>query len=101
MFAAQSEAKINNLLVSLANRKKQQMTTSEFFSKMQDFADELFAAGHALAECKLVSYILAGLGADYNPLVAALGMETTSISLSLLFSHLHAYDQRQLMLNGP
>ncbi|XP_071683228.1 uncharacterized protein [Lolium perenne] len=101
MFAAQSEAKINNLLVSLANTKKLQMTTSEFLSKMQGFAVELIAAGHPLTDRQLVSYILAGLGSDYNALVAALGVATTPISLSLLFSHLHAYDQRQLMLNGP
>ncbi|KAK1692554.1 hypothetical protein QYE76_009251 [Lolium multiflorum] len=79
MFAAQSEAKINNLL---------------------GFSDELIAAGHPLTDRQLVSYILAVLGADYNALVAALGVATTPISLSLLFSHLHAYDQRQLMLNG-
>jgi hypothetical protein len=68
---------------------------------MQGFADALIAAGHPLTDRQLVSYILAGLGADYNALVAALGVATTPISLSLLFSHLHAYDQRQLMLNGP
>jgi hypothetical protein len=77
------------------------MTTSEFLSKMQGFADDLIAAGHPLTDRQLVSYILAGLGADYNALVAALGVATTPITLSLLFSHLHAYDQRQLMLNGP
>jgi hypothetical protein len=94
MFAAQSEAKINKLLISLANTKKLQMTTSEFLSKMQGFADELIAAGHPLTDRQLVSYILASLDADYNSLVAALGVETTPISFSLLFSHLHAYDQR-------
>ncbi|KAK1611775.1 hypothetical protein QYE76_035448 [Lolium multiflorum] len=35
MFAAQSEAKVTNLLVALANTKKLQMTTAEFLSKMQ------------------------------------------------------------------
>ncbi|XP_071680324.1 uncharacterized protein [Lolium perenne] len=101
MFAAQNEAKVNNLLVALANTKKLQMTTSEFLSKMQGFADDLIAAGDPLTNRQLVSYILAGLGSDYNALVAALGVATTPITLSLLFSHLHAYDQRQLMLNGP
>jgi hypothetical protein len=101
MFAAQNEAKVNNLLVALANTKKLQMTTSEFLAKMQGFADDLIAAGHPLTDRQLVSYILAGLGADYNALVAALGVSPTPISLSLLFSQLHAYDQRQLMLNGP
>jgi hypothetical protein len=46
MFAAQSEAKVDNHLVALANTKKLQMTTSEFLAKMQGFADELVVAGH-------------------------------------------------------
>jgi hypothetical protein len=94
MFTAQSEAKVTNLLVALANTKKLQMTTFEFLSKMQGFADELVAAGHPLHDRQLVSYILAGLGADYNALVAALGVVTTPISLIQLYSHVHAYDQR-------
>jgi histone deacetylase 1/2 len=101
MFAAQSEAKVTNLLIALANTKKLQMTTSEFLSKMQGLADELIAAGHPLLDKQLVSYILAGLGSDYNALVAALGVVTTPISLAQLYSHIYAYDQRQLMLQGP
>ncbi|KAK1696758.1 hypothetical protein QYE76_013455 [Lolium multiflorum] len=50
---------------------------------------------------QLVSYILAGLGADYNALVAALGVANAPISLSQLYSHIYAYDQRQLMLQAP
>jgi hypothetical protein len=94
MFAAQSEAKVTNLPVALANTKKLQMTTSEFLSKIQGFADELVAAGHPLQDMQLVSYILAGLGADYNALDAALGVVTTPIFLSQLYSHIYSYDQR-------
>ncbi|KAK1604126.1 hypothetical protein QYE76_027799 [Lolium multiflorum] len=100
MFAAQSEARVTNLLVALANTKKLQMTTSEFLTKMQGFADELVSAGHPLQDRQLVSYILAGLGGGYNSLVAALGVATTPITLSMLYSQLHAYDQRQEMLNA-
>ena len=92
MFTAQSEANVTNLLVALANTKKLQMITSEFLSKMQGFADELVAAGHPLPDRQLVSYILAGVGADYNALVAALGVVTTPISISQLYSHIYAYD---------
>jgi hypothetical protein len=92
---------VTNLLVALANTKKLQMTTSEFLSKMQGFADELIEAGHPLQDRQLVSFILAGLGADYNMLVAALGVVTTPISLSQLYSHIYAYDQRRLMLQAP
>jgi hypothetical protein len=100
MFAAQSEARVTNLLVALANTKKLQMTTSEFLTKMQGFADELVSAGHPLQDRQLVSYIHAGLGGGYNSLVAARGVATTPITLSMLYSQLHAYDQRQEMLNA-
>ncbi|KAK1681269.1 hypothetical protein QYE76_042117 [Lolium multiflorum] len=100
MFAAQSEARVTNLLVALANTKKLQMTTAEFLTKMQGFADELVSAGHPLQDRQLVSYILVGLGGGYNSLVAALGVATTPITLSMLYSQLHAYDQRQEMLNA-
>ncbi|XP_071685375.1 uncharacterized protein [Lolium perenne] len=98
MFAAQSEAKVTNLLIALANTKK--LSTSEFLAKMQGFDDELIAAGHPLQDRQLVSYILASLGAGYNALVAALSVSTTPVSLSMLYSQLHAYDQRQEMLNN-
>ncbi|KAK1644341.1 hypothetical protein QYE76_062146 [Lolium multiflorum] len=100
MFAAQSEARVTNLLVALANTKKLQMTTAEFLTKMQGFADELVSAGHPLPDRQLVSYILAGIGGGYNSLVAALGVATTPITLSMLYSQLHAYDQLQEMLNA-
>ncbi|KAK1669917.1 hypothetical protein QYE76_058076 [Lolium multiflorum] len=101
MFSAQSEAKVDNLLVALATTKKLQMSTAEYLAKMQGFADELIAAGHPLLDRQLVSYILVGLGKDYNPLVAALGVATTPITLSRLYSQLLAYDQRQLLLAEP
>jgi hypothetical protein len=100
MFAAQSEARITYLLVALANTKKLQMTNGEFLTKMQGFADELVSAGHPLPDRQLVSYILAGIGGGYNSLVAVLGVSTTPITLSMLYSQLHPYDQRQEMLNA-
>jgi histone deacetylase 1/2 len=101
MFSAQSEAKVDNLLVALATTKKLQMTTADYLAKMQGFADELIAAGHPLADRQLVSYILVGLGKEYNALVAALGVAPTPITLSRLYSQLLAYDQRQLLLAEP
>jgi hypothetical protein len=100
MFASVSQSKITNLRVALANTKKLNKTTSEFLTQMQRIADELAAAGRPVPEDEHVSFILAGLGADYNSLVAALGMATVPISLSDLYAHINAYDERQLMLRG-
>jgi hypothetical protein len=87
MFAAQSEARVSNLLIAIANTKRQQFsTTSAYLTKMQGFADDLAAAGRVLLEKELVSYILAGLGSGYDALVAALGVVTTPLSLATLYS---------------
>jgi hypothetical protein len=94
MFASVSQSKITNLRVAIANTKKLDKTTSEFISVMQRIAGELAAAGRPVPEDEQVSYILASLGADYNCLVAALGVVTTTISLSDLYAHIHAYDER-------
>ncbi|XP_071678600.1 uncharacterized protein [Lolium perenne] len=101
MFSAQSEAKVDNLLVALATTKKLQMSTADYLAKMQSFADELIATGHPLPDRQLVSYILVGLGKDCNALVAALGVATTPITISRLYSTLMTYDQRQLLLADP
>jgi hypothetical protein len=50
MFANQSEARVSNLLIAIANTKRQQFNnSSDYFTKMQCFADELAAALAALS----------------------------------------------------
>jgi hypothetical protein len=98
MFASQSMSKVTNLRIALANTKKLNQTTHAFFAKMQGFADELAAAGKPVPEDELVSFLLAGLGGHYNPLVAAFGIVKNSLTVAELFSQVQAYDQRQEML---
>jgi hypothetical protein len=76
------------------------MPTSAYLTKMQGIVDELAAAGCTVSTREHVSFILAGLGAPYNALVAALGVVTTPITLSHLYAQLNAYEQRQELLNG-
>jgi hypothetical protein len=101
MDAAQSEARVCNLLIAITNTKQHQFnTTSAYLTKMQGFADELVAVGRVLLDKELISYILAGLGSGYDALVAALGMVTTPLSLGMLYSQIQRYDQCQEMHNG-
>jgi hypothetical protein len=73
------------MLIALANTKKLQVSTSEFLAKMQGFVDELITDGHPLQDRKLASYILAGLVAVHNSLVASVGVSTTPISMRMLY----------------
>jgi hypothetical protein len=100
MFASQCQTKVTNLRIQLANTKKLQMTTDAFLTKRQSIVDELAAAGEIISSKEHVSFILAGLGAPYNALVAALGVVPTPPSLSSLYAQLRAYDERQDMLGA-
>jgi hypothetical protein len=79
MFASQSRTWVSNLRVALAKTKKENMTTVAFFTKMKGFADELAAAGRPINDDELVEYLLAGLDDTYNPLFAAIGVNSETI----------------------
>ena len=48
------------------------MSMSDYFGKMRSLADDTAAAGKPLDDEELVGHILAGLDADYNPVVSAI-----------------------------
>jgi hypothetical protein len=100
MFASACQTKVTNLRIALANTKKLQLSTDAFLTKIQTIVDELAAAGEIIRTSEQVSFILAGLGGQYNSLVAALGAVPTPLTLPSLYAQLRAYDQRQDMLSG-
>ena len=98
MFAAQSQARVTNLCMQLTNSKKGSMTATAYYAKVKALGDELAAAGRPMQDDELVTFILAGLDFDYNPLVSTVLGRTTPISLSDLYSQLLAYDARLQLL---
>ncbi|EAZ36456.1 hypothetical protein OsJ_20787 [Oryza sativa Japonica Group] len=58
---------------------------------MKGLADEMAAAGKKLDDDDIVSYILGGLDADYNPLVASVSSKDY-ISLSDLYAQLLSFE---------
>jgi len=94
MFSARSLAQVTNLRVQLANLKKGNMSTPDYFAKMKAIKDELAAAGKGVCDEELVSYIVNGLGYDYNPFVSSVLGRSEPTSLSDLFAQLMAYDTR-------
>ena len=88
-----------NLRITLAKLKKNKSSTDKFLTKMQTIIDDLAAAGCPVSTREHISFILAGLGSEYNFLVAAFGVGNTTMTLSSLYSQLNAYDQRQELLH--
>jgi len=94
MFSAQSQARVTNLRMQLANHKKGGQTAAAYYAKVKGLSDELAAAGRPVPDEELVTFILAGLDFDYNPLVSSVLGRTEPISLSNLYAQLIAYDMR-------
>ena len=66
-----------------------------YFAHTRSLADELAAAGKPLQDdSELISYILAGLDMEYQPLVSALDTRTQPVTLDELFAQMSNFDQR-------
>jgi hypothetical protein len=67
MFTTTSRSKVQHLQGALQNAKKNEMTPTNFFTKMKGFASKLAAIGKPVDEDELVGFILNGLDGSYNP----------------------------------
>ncbi|KAK1579999.1 hypothetical protein QYE76_018992 [Lolium multiflorum] len=83
---------INNLRIALANGRKENKTVTVYFTETKSYTEELARAGKTLAEEKLISYILAGLDKNYNPLVSALDARMEEVTLNELFAQMSNFD---------
>uniref|UniRef100_A0A453M2B8 CCHC-type domain-containing protein n=1 Tax=Aegilops tauschii subsp. strangulata TaxID=200361 RepID=A0A453M2B8_AEGTS len=100
MFSSQSASRINNIRTSLINAQKGNLSVASYFAAMRGYADELAAAGKAIPDDELASYIIHGLDADYQPLVSALDARVTGVTLDELFAMLSNFDQRMAQFQG-
>jgi hypothetical protein len=98
MFSAQSQARIGMLRAGLTNTKKRDLTAGVYIAKMKGFSSELAAAGRVISDVELKEYILAGLGSDYNAIVAAVNANPSTTSADVC-NQLMAYDYHQTMLS--
>lgn len=86
MYASQSRARAVNTLIALATTHKGNMSVTEYVAKIRSLADDMAAAGQPLGDEELVSYILAGLDGEYNPLVSAVTTRVEPITVTELFA---------------
>jgi hypothetical protein len=59
---------------------------------MKSLADTLAAIGKPLHEEETISYILAGLGPNYGPVVTSLTTRNDDITLDKVYSYLLAFE---------
>ena len=72
--------------MQLQTTKKNAMTMSDDVNKMKNLADSLAMARKYVTEDDLISYILAGLETEYNPVVVNITARTDDLYLLEVFS---------------
>ena len=68
------------------------MTVTECFQKMTSYADQMATIGHVLSDDEVISYILAGLGPEYDALMASLTVFNTVVSVNDFYSFLLSFE---------
>jgi hypothetical protein len=78
----------------LATMKKGSLSVADFFQKAQNLSHILAAVEAPLKDSELISYILAGLSAEYDSLVTSITTRIDPITLEDLYGHLLTHEQR-------
>jgi hypothetical protein len=99
-FGSHTRARAVNTRMALVNTQKGNMSISEYVNKMCALGDEMTSVGKPLDDEEMVSYILAGLDFEYNPVVSAVVTQVEPFSLNELYGQLLSYESRQVLLQG-
>ena len=76
--------------------KKRNLSATYYFCKIKVLATELSAANSALQVDDVITYLLAGLGPDYDPFVTSMTNKSEGLTLDDVFAHLMEFEAHQL-----
>ncbi|KAL8153881.1 hypothetical protein V2J09_011641 [Rumex salicifolius] len=71
LYASHTSTQVVDNQIALVSLKKGRDTNSAFYTKSKNFASSLAFTGHPLSHAEFTSYLLAGLGLEYNSVVAS------------------------------
>jgi len=94
IFSSQSKARVMQCRYQLATLKKGASSIADYFQRVQTLAHTLAAIDQPLKDSELISYLLAGLGSDYDPLITSITTRIDPITLDELFGYLLTHEQR-------
>jgi hypothetical protein len=78
--------------ITLTTSWKGSQSVAEYYTKMRSYADELATSDHPLGDEEFVSYILAGLNEDFDPMVSAVIAHVEPISPTELYSQMLSHE---------
>uniref|UniRef100_A0A2N9GPB1 Uncharacterized protein n=1 Tax=Fagus sylvatica TaxID=28930 RepID=A0A2N9GPB1_FAGSY len=81
MFTSHSRARIMQIHYQLATLRKGDSPIADYFHRFTNLADTLAAVDHPLNDIELISFLLAGLGSDYDSFVTSVNTRVWNLSL--------------------
>lgn len=84
LFQSQLQSQLLHLQYQLATIKKGSDSAIKYFCKLKMLSDTLTAAGKNLSSTKLLTYLLAGHGPEYDSFVTSVTTRLEPISLDQL-----------------
>lgn len=104
MFTTTSQAQSMNLHYQLTTLKKGNSSITDYFQKFTSLVDTLSAANQPLNNFKLVSFLLAYLGPEYDSFVMSITTRVDLVSLEDLYGNMLAHElwleQHQLSVDS-
>lgn len=95
-FSFSTRARAVQLRVELASVKKRDLSAADYFARNKDIVAQMAAADCPISNDEILSYLFAGLEADYDAFVTAMTTKTEPLSLDDTYAHLLVYEQRQM-----
>ena len=87
-FSSISRAKAVQIRTQLATARKGAKSAKDFFLSIKRMADDLALAGQPLKNEEILTYVLAGLGQEYDSFVSTITSRSDEVPLEELYSML-------------
>jgi len=94
MFASHARSHVMQIYFQLAMVKKGNNSITEYFQTIKTLCDTLTAAGQPLNDFESVSFLLKGLGSEFDPFVTSTTTRVDPLSFDELYGHLLAHEMR-------
>ena len=92
MFTSQSRARTMQIQYQLAILKKGNSSIADYFHQFTTLVDTLAATAHALNDFEVISFLLVGLGSEYDSFVTSVTTRVDPLTVDELYGHLLAHE---------
>jgi hypothetical protein len=94
LFTSQTKARTMQVHYQLATLKKGSSSIADYYHTFQTLYDSLAVVGQPLNGFEKVSFLLAGLGSDFDPFVTCVTTRAEPLSVDEIYGHLLSHEMR-------